>query len=103
MQDIQGNIHSALRLRLTNVGPPSRPPSGTYPFSFQTEWDDTANAVSAMVMWSGGANAVASYKRSAEPLLMYIDVVFGEGEVASFSRPMTNDEVSTEPSKIHFS
>lgn len=96
LQDIQGNIHSALRLRLTNVGPPSRPPTGTYPFSFQTEWDDTANAVSAVVVWSGGANAVAAYKRSLEPLLMYVDVVYGEGAVASFSRPMTEDEVFTD-------
>lgn len=50
-------------------------------------------------MWSGGANAVAAYKRDLEPLLMYVDVVYGEGAVASFARPMTEDEVSTESTK----
>lgn len=94
-KDIQGNIHSALRLRLRNTAPPSRPLSGTYPFSFQTEWEDSITSPSAVVVWSGGANAVAAYKRSLEPMLMYVDVIYGEGNVASFSRPMTEDEVST--------
>lgn len=54
------------------------------------------------MVWSGGANALAAYKRSLEPPLMYVDVVYGEGAVASFSRPMTEDEVSTETPRLYF-
>lgn len=82
-------------MRLTNAATPGRPPSGTYRFSFQTAWDDTPNAPGAVVRWSANSQTVVSaYKRSLEPPLMYVDVVDADGEVVSFSRPMTDDEVS---------
>lgn len=92
-KDIQGNIHNALRTRLIDIGPPSP----TYPFSFQTSWEDESDAPSAYVVWGGDIDVVASYKRSLEPLLMYVDVLYDNNTVASFSCPMTEGEVSRKP------
>ncbi|KAI1373409.1 hypothetical protein F4677DRAFT_448485 [Hypoxylon crocopeplum] len=92
-QDIQGNIHSILRRRVTNayIG---TPPSGTYPFSFQTHWDDTAGAVSAVVQWSNPRlSDVSDYRRSLEKSSMFIDVVYENGTVACFARSMTEREI----------
>ncbi|KAI6091579.1 hypothetical protein F4821DRAFT_226439 [Hypoxylon rubiginosum] len=94
-QDIQGNIHSALRKRITNTYL-ATPPSGTYPFSFQTQWDDAATAVSAAVVWTNAGvqqNVQASYRRSLEQSSMFIDVVYENGTMASFARPMTEREI----------
>ncbi|KAI1097106.1 hypothetical protein F4804DRAFT_328644 [Jackrogersella minutella] len=95
-QDAQASIHSVLRQRIKDTNPvPSL--TGTYPFSFQTRWDDTSSAASAIVVWTNSAgfkitDSVAR-KRFLEQSSMFIDVVYENGTIASFARPMTEREV----------
>ncbi|KAI1749014.1 hypothetical protein F4782DRAFT_514853 [Xylaria castorea] len=94
-QDIQGNVHSILRKYITNTFK-ATPPSGTYPFSFQTEWDDMATAVSAAVLWTESGiqmSKTSNYRRSLEKASRFISVVYQNGTVATFERPLTKEEI----------
>jgi hypothetical protein len=98
LQDIQGNIHTALRKRITSTFINS-PPPGQYPFSFQTAWDDQAGAISAAVVWHENGmqqNVNAAYKRDLNQTFAFLDVIYDNGSVASFVRPLTESEVRRE-------
>ncbi|KUJ07443.1 uncharacterized protein LY89DRAFT_725922 [Mollisia scopiformis] len=93
LQDIQGNIHSALRKRITDARAAVSPPAGQYPFSFQTAGQDIGGAPSAAVVWFQLLQTVNSvYQREIGQTLMYVDLVYENGSAASFARPLTETE-----------
>ncbi|CAJ2504362.1 Uu.00g117560.m01.CDS01 [Anthostomella pinea] len=92
-QDIQGNVYSILRRYITNTNL-GTPPAGTYPFSFQTLWDDDPNAVSAAVVWTQG-QVDSIYRRSLEQGSRFMSVVYDNGSIATFERALTEEEIDS--------
>lgn len=96
-QDIQGNIHSILRNRLTGTfGTPAA--NTVYQFYFKTMWDDDDDGVSAYVEFTDsntGAEFLepSAYKRDLETKYKYFDLIFSNGTMSSYVRPMTETEI----------
>ncbi|KAI0552393.1 hypothetical protein F4679DRAFT_535452 [Xylaria curta] len=93
-QDIQGRSHNVLRNILIRLNPGST--QTTFTFRFQTAWDDTNGSPGAYVEYPdghGGEFRENAFKRSLPTFQKNYALIYGNGSVMSYTRPMTEDEI----------
>ncbi|KAI8625119.1 hypothetical protein F5Y19DRAFT_277848 [Xylariaceae sp. FL1651] len=90
-QDIQGMSHNILRNVLKSLSPGQT----LINFKFQTTWNDDDDVPGAYVEWSDGNGAYVNniFGRADESPLMKYALVFNNGSVMSYARPMTANEI----------